>query len=348
MSTKPLVAVAAVTAALAVSVGFPLGQSAPGWGVGAASASPCPPLVPCQGPPKPPKLPDFGGGPGPKGPKLPDFGGGPGPKGPKLPDFGGGPGPNGPKLPDFGGGPGPNGPKLPDFGGGPGLKGPKLPDFGGPGPGLKLPGAGDVRRGFTLGGPPAGVRVNVPGLLRVPKDFRPDFRLHVPGLGPLKPDGHINFHWPGGPPAGLRGDFRVNAPWLPRPHADFGPNFRWPWPVRVPADLRAGFHWLVPPADLRVGFPWNPLLDLTADLGSLLNLAPPPWHGGIPPWGIGPAPWGWGPPPPPAWAGWIPPPWGPAPAPFNYWGLTVIPVWDPYFQQWGFWEFGIWVPLPGQ
>ena len=32
----------------------------------------------------------------------------------------------------------------------------------------------------------------------------------------------------------------------------------------------------------------------------------------------------------------------------DYWGLTVIPVWDPYFQQWGFWEFGIWVPLPGQ
>ena len=161
MSTKPLVAVAAVTAALAVSAGFPLTQSAAGLGVGVASASPCPPFLPCQGPPKPPKLPDFGGGPGPKGPKLPDFGGGPGPKGPKLPDFGGGPGAKGPKLPDFGGGPGAKGPKLPDFGGGPGPKGPKLPDFGG-GPALrgpKLPGPADVRwRAFTVGGPPAGVR----------------------------------------------------------------------------------------------------------------------------------------------------------------------------------------------
>ena len=39
---------------------------------------------------------------------------------------------------------------------------------------------------------------------------------------------------------------------------------------------------------------------------------------------------------------------GSAPAPFVYWGFTVIPVWDPYFQQWGFWEFGVWIPLPGQ
>ena len=123
MSTKPLIAVAAVAAALAVSAGFPIGQSATGLGAGVASASPCPPFLPCQGPPKPPKLPDFGGGPGAKGPKLPDFGGGPGAKGPKLPDFGGGPGAKGPKLPDFGGGPGAKGPNLPDFGGGPGREG---------------------------------------------------------------------------------------------------------------------------------------------------------------------------------------------------------------------------------
>ena len=337
MSTKPLVAVAAVTAALAVSAGFPLTQSAAGLGVGVASASPCPPFLPCQGPPKPPKLPDFGGGPGPKGPKLPDFGGGPGPKGPKLPDFGGGPGPKGPKLPDFGGGPGPKGPKLPDFGGGPALRGPKLP------------GPADVRRAFTVGGPPAGVRINVPGALRVPKDFRPDFRPHVPGLGRLNPDAHINFRWPGGPPARLRGDFRVNVPWLVRPRADFGLNFHWPWPWRVPADLRRGFHWLVSPADLRVEFRVDHVLDFSADLHSLhLRLGPPPWHGGVPPWGIGLAPWGWGPPPPPAWAWPLPPPWGPAPPPFNYWGFTVVPVWDAYFQQWGFWEYGVWVPLPGQ
>ena len=208
MSTKPLIAVAAVAAALAVSSGFPIGQSATGVGVVVAGASPCPPSLPCQGPPKPPKLPDFGGGggPGANGPKLPDFGGGPGANGPKLPDFGGGPGANGPKLPDFGGGPGANGPKLPDFGGGPGANGPKLPDFGG-GPvpkGPKLSGPADIRHAFTAGGPAAGARINVPGAVRVPKDFRPDFRLHVPGLGQLNPDAHINFRWPGGPPARLR------------------------------------------------------------------------------------------------------------------------------------------------
>src|SRR6476659_9860354 len=113
MSTKSLVAVAAVTAALAASAGFPLSQQTVGWGPGVASASPCPPVMPCQGPPKPPKLPDGGGG-GPKGPRVPEFGGGP-----KGPDFGGGPGPKGP---DFGGGP--KGPELPGIGGGPGPNGP--------------------------------------------------------------------------------------------------------------------------------------------------------------------------------------------------------------------------------
>ncbi|MDT5095908.1 MAG: hypothetical protein QOH60_5271 [Mycobacterium sp.] len=89
-------------------------------------------------------------------------------------------------------------------------------------------------------------------------------------------------------------------------------------------------------------------LDASVDFGWLhLRLGPPPWRGGAPPWGIGPAPWGWGPPPPPDWYGPLPP-YGPVPAPFDYWGLTVIPVWDPGFQQWGFWEFGIWIPLPGQ
>ena len=319
MLTKPLIAVAAIAAALAASAGFPIGQSAAGLGVGVANASPCPPFMPCQGPPKPPKLPGLGGG------------GGPGAKGPKLPDFGGGPGAKGPKLPDFGGGPGP---KLPDFGGGPALKGPKLR------------GPGDIRRAFDLGGPPGAARINVPGGLRVPKDFRPDFRLRGPGLGRVNPD---NFGWPGGPPAGLRGDFRVKLPWLVGPRGDFGRNFGWPWPGRVPGDFRTGFHWRVSPRDLRVDFGVGRILDFSADWNSLrLRLGPPPWRGGIAPWGLGLAPWGWGPPPPPAWAGWIPPPWGPAPAPFDYWGLTVIPVWDPYFQQWGFWEFGIWVPLPGQ
>jgi len=346
MLTKPLIAVAAIAAALGVSAGFPVGQSAAGLGVGVASASPCPPFLPCQGPgpgPKGPRLPDFGGGggPGPKGPKLPDFGGGgPGPKGP---DFGGGSGPKGPGLPDFGGG-GP-GPKGPDFGGGLGPKGPGLPDFGGGGPGPKGPdfgvpglkgsnlrGPGDIRRAFDPGGPPAGALIDVPGALRVPKDFRPDFRLHGPG----------------GPPAGLRGDFKVKLPWLVGPRRDFGRNFGWPWSGRVPADLLPGFHWRVSPRDLRVDFGLGRLLDLNADWRDLLRLAAPPWRGGIAPWGLGIAPWGWGPPPPPDWAGWIPPAWGPAPAPFDYWGLTVIPVWDPYFQQWGFWEFGIWVPLPGQ
>src|SRR6478735_7024979 len=201
MSTKSLVAVAAVTAALAASAGFPLSQQTVGWGPGVASASPCPPVMPCQGPPKPPKLPDGGGG-GPKGPdfgggpKGPDFGGGPGPKGP---DFGGGP--KGPELPGIGGGPGPNGP---DFGSGP--KGSKGPDFGG-GPGFHGPalrGPGDVRHAFTLGGPPAAASANVPGALRAPKDLRPDFRLDVPGFGRLTPDAHINLGGPGRPPAGLR------------------------------------------------------------------------------------------------------------------------------------------------
>jgi hypothetical protein len=315
MSTKPLIAVATVAAALAMSAGFPVGQSAIGLGVGVASASPCPPFLPCQGPPKPPKLPGFGGGPGAKGPRLPDFGGGPGPKGPRLPDFGGGPGPKAPRLPDFGGGPGPKGP---DFGV-PALKGPNLR------------GPGDIRHAFDPGGPPA-ARINVPGALRVPRDFRPDFRLHVPG----------------GPPAGLRGDFKVTLPWLVGPRRDFGPDFHWPWPGRVPAEIRRGFHWLAAPADRLIDFGLGRLLDVNADWRDLLRLAAPPWHGGIPPWGLGPAPWGWGPPPPPDWAGWIPPVWGPAPAPFDYWGLTVIPLWDPYFQQWGFWEFGVWVPLPGQ
>jgi hypothetical protein len=321
MLTKPKIAAAAVVAGLTVSAGLPVGQPATGWGLGLATASPCPPFLPCQGPPKPPKLPGLGGGPGPKGPKLPDFGGGPGPKGPKLPDFGGGPGPKGPKLPDFGGGPGPKGPKL--------------------------PGPADVRHPFTVGGPPAGVRLDVPGVLRIPRDLRPDFPIHVPGIGPLVPD--ARFHWPGGPAARLRGDFKAIAPWLSRPRVDLRPDFHWPWPARVPGDLRRGFDWLMSPADLRVDFAVGPLLDFSADWRGLrLRLGPPPWHGGLPPWGIGPAPWGWGPPPPPNWTGWIPPAWGPAPAPFDYWGLTVIPVWDPYFQQWGFWEFGIWVPLPGQ
>ena len=312
MLTKPKIAVATVAAVLAVSAGLPFGQWAAGVGVGVATASPCPPFIPCQGPPKPPKLPGFGGGGGPKGPKLPDFGGGPGPKGPKLPDFGVGPGPKGPKLPDFGVGPA--------------LKGPRLP------------GPADVRRAFAVGGPPAAVRLNVPGALRIPKDLRPDFRVHVPGLGRLIPDA-----------ARLRGDFKPGWPWLVRPRADLGPNLHWPWPWRVPGDFRAGFVWRVAPKDLRVDFGLGRLIDYGADLlGLPLRLVPPPWRGGVAPWGIGPAPWGWGPPPPPDWAGWIPPPWGPAPAPFNYWGLTVIPVWDPYFQQWGFWEFGIWVPLPGQ
>jgi hypothetical protein len=335
MLTKPLIAVAAVTAALAVSAGFPLAESATGAGLGIAAASPCPPFVPCQGPPKPPKLPGLGGGPGPKGPKLPGFGGGPGPKGPKLPDFGGGPAPKGPKLPDIGG-PGAKGPKLPDFGV-PGLKGPKLR------------GPADVRRAFDLGGPPEGIRIDVPGTLRVPKNLRPDFRLHVPGLGRLNPDGRIEFRWPGGPPASLRGGFKVEAPWLVRPRGDLGLNFHWAWPGRVPADLRRAFDWRVSPRDLRVDFGVDHLLDFKADWRGLrLRLGPPPWHGGIAPWGLGLAPWGWGPPPPPDWAGRIPPPWGPAPTPFTYWGLNVIPVWDPYFQQWGFWEFGVWVPLPGQ
>jgi hypothetical protein len=137
---------------------------------------------------------------------------------------------------------------------------------------------------------------------------------------------------------------------LAGPHRDFGLDFHWPWPWpwRAPADLRDGFHWLVSPGDLRVDFGLGRLLDLSADWLSLLNLGPPPWHGGFPPWGFGAPPWGWGPPPPPDWAWPLPPPWGPAPAPFDYWGFTVVPVWDPYFQQWGFWEFGIWVPLPGQ
>ena len=161
----------------------------------------------------------------------------------------------------------------------------------------------------------------------------------------MNPD---NFGWPGGPPASLRGDFRVKLPWLLGPRGYFGRNFGWPWPGRAPVDLLHGFHWRVSPRDLRVDFGLGRLLDLNADWRDLLRLAAPPWRGGIAPWGLGPAPWGWGPPPPPDWAGWIPPAWGPAPAPFNYWGLTVIPVWDPYFQQWGFWEFGIWVPLPGQ
>src|SRR6478736_1513195 len=214
MSTKSLVAVAAVTAALAASAGFPLSQQTVGWGPGVASASPCPPVMPCQGPPKPPKLPDGGGG-GPKGPRVPEFGGGPGPKGPdfgggpKGPDFGGGPGPKGPDLPGIGGGPGPEGP---DFGGGP--RGPKGPDFGG-GPGFNGPalrGPGDVRHAFTLGGPPAGARIDVPGALRVPRDLRPDFGLDVHGPGRLNADPHINFRWPGGPPARLRGDFNVGVP----------------------------------------------------------------------------------------------------------------------------------------
>ena len=338
MSTKSLVAVAAVAAALVASAGLPLTQETAGWGAGVASASPCPPFMPCQGPPKPPKLPDGGGG-GPKGPRVPDFGGGPkGPKGPDLPGVGGGP-----KGPDFGGGP-----KGPDFGGGPGPKG---PDFGG-GPGFNGPalrGPGDVRHAFTLGGPPAGARIDVPGALRVPRDLRPDFGLNVHGPGRLNPDPHINFRWPGGPPARLRGDFNVGVPWLARPRGHVDLNFHWPWPGRVPGDLRAGFYWRVAPANVRVEFRVGHVIDFSADWRGLrLRLGPPPWHGGLPPWGIGPAPWGWGPPPPPAWAGWIPPPWGPAPAPFVYWGFTVIPVWDPYFQQWGFWEFGVWIPLPGQ
>ncbi|WP_197518721.1 hypothetical protein [Mycobacterium sp. ACS1612] len=333
MLTKPQVAVATVAAVLAVSAGLPIGQSATGMGVGIAAASPCPPFLPCQGPPKPPKLPGLGGGGGPKAPKLPGLGGGGGPKAPKLPDFGGGGGPKAPKLPGLGGGGGPKGPKLPDFGGGGGPKGPKLP------------GPADVRHAFTVGGPRGAVNVEVPDALRVPKNLRPDFRVHVPGLGRLTP----NVRWPGGPAGHLRGDWKAGWPWLARPHVDLGPNFRWRWPGRVPGDFRAGFHWRVSPRDLRVDFRVGPLLDFSADWRGLrLRLGPPPWHGGVAPLGLGPAPWGWGPPPPPNWAGWIPPPWGPAPAPFDYWGITVIPVWDPYFQQWGFWEFGVWVPLPGQ
>src|SRR5262245_13155790 len=212
MSTKSLVAVAAVAAALVASAGLPLTQATAGWGAGVASASPCPPFMPCQGPPKPPKLPDGGG---PKGPRVPEFGGGP--KGPDLPGFGGGPkGPGfggGPKGPDFGGGPkGPDfggGPKGPDLGGGPkgpdlgGGPGPKGPDFGGgPGPGFNGPalrGPGDVRHALTLGGPPAGARIDVPGALRIPTDLRPDFGPNVHGPGRLNPDAHINFRWPGGP-----------------------------------------------------------------------------------------------------------------------------------------------------
>lgn len=310
MSTKPLVAVAAVTAALAVSAGFPIGQSASGLGLGVANASPCPPFLPCKGPPKVPGL-----GSGSKGPRLPAFGGGP----------------TGPRLPDFGGGP--KGPRLPAFGGGPAA--PRLPEFRAPGPrGGSLRGPGDIRHGFTAGGLPVGPRVDVARGLRVPMDLRHDFGLHALG----------------GPAARLRGDFRVGAPWLIRPRGDFGLNFRgpWPWVGRVPADILRGFHWLVGPGDLRMDWGLGRLLDLSDDWQALLNLAPPPWRGGLAPWGLGPAPWGWGAPPAPDWAGWIPPPWGPAPAPFDYWGLTVIPVWDPDFQQWGFWEFGIWIPLPGQ
>src|SRR6478609_1863940 len=265
MSTKSLVAVAAVTAALAASAGFPLSQQTVGWGPGVASASPCPPVMPCQGPPKPPKLPDGGGG-GPKGPRVPEVGGGP-----KGPDFGGGPGPKGP---DFGGGPGFNGPAL---------RGP-----------------GDVRHAFTLGGPPAAASANVPGALRAPKDLRPDFRLDVPGFGRLTPDAHIYLGGPGRPPESLSGDFRVNVPWLARPRGHVDLNFHGPWLGRVPGDLRAGFNWRVAPADLRVEFRVGHLLDFSADWRGLrIRLGPPPWHGGLAPWGIGPAPWGWGPPPPP-------------------------------------------------
>ena len=81
----------------------------------------------------------------------------------------------------------PKGPKGPDFGGGPGFNGPALR------------GPGDVRHAFTLGGPPAGARIDVPGALRVPRDLRPDFGLNVHGPGRLNPDAHINFRWPGGP-----------------------------------------------------------------------------------------------------------------------------------------------------
>ena len=325
MSTKSVVAVAAVAAALAASAGFLVGQSAAALGLGVASASPCPPFLPCQGPPKPPALPGLGGGG--RGPRVPGLGG-PGP-GRWVPVFGGG---RGPRVPDFGG-PGP-GPRVPNFGG-PGIKG--------------LPGPADVRNAFIAGGPPAGVRINEPGPLGVPKDFRRDFGLDLRGLTRPFPDAHLNdFRWPGGPPAGLRGDFGPDLWRFAGPRGDLGFDSHWLWPWRVPADLRDGFHWLPAPDDLRIDFGLGRLLDLSADWLSLLNLGPPPWHGGIPPWGFGPAPWGWGPPPPPDWAWPLPPPWGPAPAPFNYWGLTVVPVWHPYFQQWGFWEFGIWVPLPGQ
>src|SRR5690242_9726310 len=186
MSSRPLLAVAAVAAVLLASAGFPLGQSATGVGIGVAAASPCPPILPCKGPPKPPKLPGLGGGGGgPKGPRLPDFGGGGGggPKGPRLPDFGGGGGggPKGPRLPDFGGGGGgPKGPRLPGIGGGPGFKGPHPR------------GPADVRRAFTPGGPHGAVHLNVPGALRAPRDLRPDFRFHAPGLGRLNPDAHLN------------------------------------------------------------------------------------------------------------------------------------------------------------
>jgi hypothetical protein len=236
MSTKPLIAVAAVTAVLAVSAGFPIGQSATGLGAGVASASPCPPFLPCQGPPKPPKLPDFGGGPGAKGPKLPDFGGGPGAKGPKLPDFGGGPGAKGPKLPDFGGGPGAKGPNLPDFGGGPGLKGPKLA------------GPGDVRRAFTAGGPAAGVRLNVPGAVRVPKDFRPDFP--APRARPGQTESRRSHQlplarWPRGTPAwGLQGQRALADPTAPRPRSQLplalARTSAWRFPQRFPLARVAG------------------------------------------------------------------------------------------------------------
>ena len=164
MSTKPLIAVAAVAAVLTVSAGFPLGQSATGLGVGAATASPCPPFLPCQGPPKPPKMPGVGGGSGPKGPRLPDFGGGGGGPGPKLPDLGGG-GP-GPKLPDLGGGgPGPSagprwwwpGPKCRLGGGGPAeAAGPRWwwPGFQGASAARTGRRSTRVRRGRTSGGSP--------------------------------------------------------------------------------------------------------------------------------------------------------------------------------------------------
>ena len=308
--------------------------------------------MPCQGPPKPPKLPGSGGGgPGPKGPRLPDFGGGgPGPKGPKLPDFGGGRG-RGPKLPDYGGGPGP---KLPDLGGGPG---PERTEAARPRwwrwPGSQGAAAARTGRRSTCLRPWADLRRESVSMclerFGFPRTFAPISGLHVPGLGRLNPDAHINFRWPGGPPARLRGDFKVNLPWLVRPRGDFDLNFRWPWPGRVPADFRGASTGGCRLATYASTSGWvTSSISVPTGVSCAFGWAPPPWHGGFPPWGLGLAPWGWGPPPPPAWAGWIPPPWGPAPAPFDYWGFTVIPVWDPYFQQWGFWEFGIWVPLPGQ